>query len=84
MGNTSLVKNIFFSDLYMGDAVSAIKKLAQTEIKEEETESSSSLSFQNFDELFHPRNFDCEIIPKTPGGPATGMSKLRINTLFSY
>ena len=60
------------SELYMGDAVSAIKNLVKTETKEEKGAESS---FHNFDELFHPHNFDCDIIPKTPGGPTTGMDR---------
>ena len=50
--------------------MSAIRKLAQ----EEPTEAESS-GFQNFDvdDLFHPSDFACDILPKTQGGPATGM-----------
>ena len=42
------------SELYMGDVVSALKNLVQTETKEEKDAESS---FHNFDELFHPHNF---------------------------
>ena len=59
-------------DPYIGDAVSAIRKLVQ-----EEPAAAQSSGFQNFDEddLFHPSDFSCDILPRTAGGPATGMGR---------
>ena len=45
-------------------------------MQEEPTDAQSS-KYQNFneDDLFHPSNFSCDILPRTEGGPATGMGQ---------
>ena len=57
-------------DPYIGNAVSAIRKLVQ-----EEPAAAQSSGFQNFDEddLFHPSDFSCDILPRTARRPATGI-----------